>query len=71
MMCPGLTSEGGLLDESAEVGDVVALMAEGKKHALGVGVLKMSPKDIWEINKEMAVEVVMFLTDGLWDSTVD
>ena len=45
-MCPGLTSEGGLLDESAEVGDVVALMAEGKKHALGVGVLKMSPKDI-------------------------
>ena len=43
IMCPGLTSAGGKIDDEAEVGDVVAIYAEGKKHCIAVGILKKSP----------------------------
>ncbi|KAK7849481.1 malignant t-cell-amplified sequence 1 like protein [Quercus suber] len=47
IMCPGLTSPGGALDEEVEAETPVAIMAEGKQHALAIGFTKMSAKDIW------------------------
>ncbi|ELK34457.1 Malignant T cell-amplified sequence 1 [Myotis davidii] len=45
IMCPGLTSPGAKLYPAA-ADTVVAIMAEGKQHALCVGVMKMSAEDI-------------------------
>ncbi|KAJ4831340.1 hypothetical protein Tsubulata_033240 [Turnera subulata] len=47
IMCPGLTSPGGVLDEEVDAETPVAIMAEGKQHALAIGFTKMSAKDIW------------------------
>ena len=44
----------------------VAIYAEGKEHAMAVGLTKLSTKDIKEINKGIAVENVHCLNDGLW-----
>ena len=44
----------------------VAIFAENKEHALAVGLTKMSTKDIREINKDIGVENVHYLNDGLW-----
>jgi PUA domain protein len=46
IMCPGLTSKGGRLDVDLPEGAVVCIMAEGKEHALGVGLLKMSTEQM-------------------------
>ncbi|KHN23339.1 Malignant T-cell-amplified sequence 1 like [Glycine soja] len=46
IMCPGLTSPGGVLDEDVGAECPVAIMAEGKQHALAIGFTKMSAKDI-------------------------
>ena len=46
VMCPGLTSAGGKIDTKVTKGQVVAIMAEGKQHAMGVGVLKMDPAEM-------------------------
>ena len=44
-MCPGLTSPGAKLYPAA-ADTIVAIMAEGKQHALCVGVMKMSAEDM-------------------------
>lgn len=46
IMCPGLTSPGG--DVSADLPEMapVAIFAEGKEHALAIGVTKMSTADM-------------------------
>jgi PUA domain protein len=44
----------------------VAIYAEGKEHAMAVGLTKMSTKDMKEINKGVAVENIHYLNDGLW-----
>ena len=44
----------------------VAIFAENKDHAIAVGLTKMSTKDIREINKDIGVENVHYLNDGLW-----
>nr|ALX72367.1 venom protein VP2 [Odontobuthus doriae] len=64
-MCPGLTSPGAKMI-SVPKGTVVAIMAEGKQHALAVGITSMSPEDILKINKGIGVENVHYLNDGLW-----
>ncbi|MBA0561522.1 hypothetical protein Golob_018341, partial [Gossypium lobatum] len=46
IMCPGLTSPGGALDDEVEAETPVAIMAEGKQHALAIGFTKMSAKDM-------------------------
>ncbi len=46
----------------------VAIYAEGKEHAMAVGLCKMSTKDMREINKGIGVESVHYLNDGLWKS---
>mmetsp|Transcript_22843 Transcript_22843/g.58133 ORF Transcript_22843/g.58133 Transcript_22843/m.58133 type:complete len:182 (-) Transcript_22843:255-800(-) len=66
IMCPGITSAGGAILDEGEEGDVMIIMAEGMEHAMAVGVLTMSTKDIREVNKGMGVENVHYLNDGLW-----
>lgn len=65
IMCPGLTSPGAKMTPAAK-GTVVAVMAEGKQHALAVGVTAMSTEDISKINKGIGIENCHYLNDGLW-----
>ena len=58
VMAPGLTSAGGKIFEGLEVGAPVAIMAEGKTHAMGVGYLGMSSADIKDTGKGMAIELI-------------
>ncbi|TXG65172.1 hypothetical protein EZV62_006447 [Acer yangbiense] len=66
IMCPGLTSPGGALDDEVEAETPVAIMAEGKQHALAIGFTKISAKDIKKINKGIGVDNMHYLNDGLW-----
>uniref|UniRef100_M1CAV0 MCT-1 like PUA RNA binding-domain containing protein n=2 Tax=Solanum tuberosum TaxID=4113 RepID=M1CAV0_SOLTU len=66
IMCPGLTSPGGALDVEVGAETPVAIMAEGKQHALAIGFTKMSAKDIKAINKGIGVDNMHYLNDGLW-----
>lgn len=66
IMCPGLTSRGAKMEESVPEGTVVAIMAEGKQHALSVGLTQLSTQDIATVNKGVGVLNVHYLCDGLW-----
>ncbi|KIY66289.1 hypothetical protein CYLTODRAFT_431843 [Cylindrobasidium torrendii FP15055 ss-10] len=69
MMCPGMTSKGGWLPPSEDnipAGTAVAIFAEGKEHAVGVGITKISTDDMRRINKDVGVETVTYLGDDLW-----
>lgn len=68
IMCPGFTSPGGDLPIELETEQPVAIYAEGKVHALAIGLTKMTTQDIKTINKGIAVETVHFLQDGLWQT---
>ncbi|KAL3621715.1 hypothetical protein CASFOL_034375 [Castilleja foliolosa] len=46
IMCPGLTSPGGVLDDEVDAETPVAIMVEGKQHTLAIGFTKISAKDI-------------------------
>jgi len=65
IMSPGLTSAGGAMDD-VPAESVVAIMAEGKEHALAIGVTTMSTEEIRTNNKGIAVENTHYLKDGLW-----
>lgn len=70
MMCPGFTSKGGWLPPSSSAiptGRAVALYAEGKASAAGIGLTKMSSEDIKSINKGIGVELITQLGDDLWN----
>eukprot|EP00850_Spirogloea_muscicola_P001961 SM000007S20921 [mRNA] locus=s7:1022680:1024938:+ [translate_table: standard] len=69
IMCPGLTSKGGALDPNVGADCPVAVHAEGKEHALGIGFTKMSAEDMLKINKGIGVENMHSLNDGLWKMT--
>lgn len=45
IMCPGLTSPGACMTP-VDKGSIVAIMAEGKQHALAVGVTSLSTDDM-------------------------
>ena len=49
-----------------EAGQPVAIYAEGKEHATAVGLTRMSTEDIRTINKDIGVETLHYLNDGLW-----
>ncbi|GMM43226.1 Translation machinery-associated protein 20 [Hanseniaspora uvarum DSM 2768] len=71
IMCPGITSKGGILpSDDVKVNDLVFVYAEGKESALCVGKLKMSGEDIKNQNKGIAVEVIHYLGDGLWNMKI-
>ncbi|XP_071445553.1 malignant T-cell-amplified sequence 1 homolog [Hetaerina americana] len=65
IMCPGLTSPGAKMTP-VEKGTVVAVMAEGKQHALAVGVTALSTMEIASVNKGIGIENCHYLNDGLW-----
>ena len=65
IMCPGLTSPGGKMDD-VEAGSVIAIHAEGKTHAIAIGIATMSSKEIREINKDIGVNNLHFVGDDLW-----
>lgn len=46
VMCPGLTSAGGRLDVELGSDVAVAIQAEGKEHAVAIGILKLSTADM-------------------------
>lgn len=48
IMCKGLTSPGAKMDD-VPAGTVVAVMVEGKEHAMGVGFTKMSTNDMYAL----------------------
>lgn len=52
IMAPGLTSPGGKMTP-CEKNSVVAIMAEGKQHALAIGVMKMSTNEMYFLNYEL------------------
>ncbi|KAF9069687.1 hypothetical protein BDP27DRAFT_1325198 [Rhodocollybia butyracea] len=69
MMCPGFTSKGGYLppaDEALPAGAPVAIHAEGKEHAVGVGITKLATEDIKKVNKGVGVEITTHIGDDLW-----
>mmetsp|Transcript_8331 Transcript_8331/g.9099 ORF Transcript_8331/g.9099 Transcript_8331/m.9099 type:complete len:181 (-) Transcript_8331:8-550(-) len=68
IMCPGFTSKGGSLPQPVERDQPVAIYAEGKQHALAIGLTKMSTGEIVSINKGIAVETIHYLMDGLWQT---
>lgn len=45
IMCPGLTSPGAKMS-TVEKGTVVAIMAEGKQHAIAIGFTTLSTEDM-------------------------
>lgn len=65
IMCPGLTSPGAKMT-TVPKGTVVAIMAEGKQHAIAVGITSLSTDDISKVNKGVGVENCHYLNDGLW-----
>ncbi|XP_065201224.1 malignant T-cell-amplified sequence 1 homolog [Planococcus citri] len=65
IMCPGLTSPGAVIT-SVPKGTTVAVMAEGKQHALAVGITSLSTDDIVKVNKGIGIENCHYLNDGLW-----
>ncbi|CDR94217.1 cell cycle regulator protein, putative [Babesia bigemina] len=64
VMCPGLTSEGGAMDD-VERGEVV-IVVDGRPHACAVGITTMSTKEIREKNKDICIENMHYLNDGIW-----
>ena len=46
VMCPGLTSKGGRIDDAISVDTIVAIMCEGKEHAIAIGKMKMSGSEM-------------------------
>merc|ERR1712087_184277 len=65
IMSPGLTSAGGSMDDVPQDA-VVAIMAQGKEHALAIGVTTESTEKIRANNKGIAVENTHYLNDALW-----
>lgn len=66
IMCPGLTSPGATLKEGLPKGAIVAIMAEGKQHAMAIGCMTMSSDDVKTINSGIGVDNLHYLNDGLW-----
>ncbi|KAJ5079253.1 mct-1 protein [Anaeramoeba ignava] len=68
VMIPGLISKGGKLpEENIPKGSMIAIMAEDKKHALGIGVLEVETSQIPVVKKGVAAQTIHHLTDGLWN----
>ena len=68
IMCPGLTSPGGFMEEGVPANTAVAIMAEGKEHALAVGVTTMSTDEIRQVNSGIGIELIHHLKDPLWEA---
>ena len=65
VMCPGLTSPGGDLNE-AKADDIVAIRAEGKQHAMAIGKMIVDSDQVRTMNKGHGIRNLNVLCDGLW-----
>lgn len=61
MMAPGLLSAGGSLPPNLPQDQIVAIHAEGKQHACGIGKLVASSEEIRKAGKGVAVEVICWI----------
>ena len=61
MMAPGLLSPGGRLPDGLDKDALVAIHAEGKEHACGIGKMTASSEEIRKAAKGVAVEVVCWI----------
>jgi PUA domain protein len=61
MMAPGLLSPGGKLPDNLEKDTLVAIHAEGKEHACGIGKMSASSEEVKKAAKGVAVEVVTWI----------
>jgi malignant T-cell-amplified sequence len=61
MMAPGLLSKGGDLPPNIPKDAIVAIHAEGKEHACGIGKLMASSEEIRQAGKGVAVEVICWI----------
>ena len=68
IMCQGLTSPGGRVEEALK-GETVVLNAEGKEHAMAVGLLEKDADAIRSENNGIAIENLNFMGDDLWRMT--
>ncbi|WWD22438.1 hypothetical protein CI109_106929 [Kwoniella shandongensis] len=66
MMAPGLLSAGGRLPDGLEKDTIVAIHAEGKEHACGIGKMVASSEEVKKVGKGVAVEVLCWIGDDLW-----
>ncbi|KAI3660586.1 hypothetical protein MP638_000126 [Amoeboaphelidium occidentale] len=66
IMCPGLTSKGGILNDDIKEGTIVAVMAEGKEHAVAIGIMKMDAVTIKKENRGIGIENIHHLNDVVW-----
>ncbi|CCW67666.1 unnamed protein product [Phytomonas sp. Hart1] len=66
IMCQGLTSDGGRIEPGIPRGEVVSVHIEGKKHAVGLGIMLMSSDEIQSVNSGPCIANVHHLGDGLW-----
>jgi predicted RNA-binding protein (TIGR00451 family) len=57
------------MHDECEEDEPVAIYAEGKEHALAVGITKMSTEAMRTVNKGIGVDLVHYLKDGLWEAT--
>lgn len=64
-MAPGMTSAGGMLPETLDINKVVIIKAEGKEHAVAVGVTKMTAEEMRSKNKGHGVDTAHYLGDWL------
>ncbi|EPQ31893.1 uncharacterized protein PFL1_00092 [Pseudozyma flocculosa PF-1] len=72
IMSPGLVSAGGKLpDPSAgetalDIGQGVAVRAQGKEEIVAVGLMKMSSEEIRKTGKGIGVDNIHYIGDDLW-----
>ncbi|EIW68019.1 hypothetical protein TREMEDRAFT_44990 [Tremella mesenterica DSM 1558] len=66
MMAPGFLSPGGLLPDGLNQDQLVAIHAEGKEHACGIGKMTSSSEEVRKVGKGIAVEVITWIGDDLW-----
>lgn len=58
------------MDVELSAGTPCIVMAEGKEHALAIGLLKMSTAQIRDENKGIGIDNVHYLNDSLWNNTL-
>jgi len=66
VMCRGLTSLGGDCSPELAKESPCAVTAQGKQHAMAVGLTKLSTADIRRVNDGIAIDTIHMIGDGLW-----
>lgn len=61
MMAPGFLSPGGKLPANLAQDQLVAIHAEGKEHACGIGKMSAGSEEIRKAGKGVAVEVLCWI----------